>query len=166
VLLRILTWIGAALVLLMPILAWLFPNNGLSALHAAFPGGASDMGSRLPLLVLLMPPYLLVAWGMVQLSGFCTKLARGDHFSHAAAVALKRFGSALIAAAVLLPIGRTAAWAYAIDFANWSNALHGALRPMPILATAMGLILGMIVVVFAAILEQATELAEENARFD
>jgi hypothetical protein len=165
-LLKLLSWVGAALVLLMPLLAWLFPNPGLVAYPGILASGAAgDFAVRLSILLLTMPPYLLVAWGLVQLSGFCTKLARGNHLSRAAAAALKRFGSALVAAAVMLPVTRIAVRAYAIDIAGWSDVLHGMLRPLPILATAMGLIVGLIVIVFAAILEQATVLAEENARF-
>lgn len=160
-LLRALTWLGAALLLLMPTLTWLTRVEAWPGLRGAIPeGGAGD----LVVLALLSPPFVLVAWGLVQLSGFCSKLERGDHFSRAAANALQRFGWALVAAAALLPFSRIAVRAYAMG-GGWDAVALGFFRTMPVLATAMGLILGLIVIVFAAILEQATALAEENARF-
>jgi Protein of unknown function (DUF2975) len=165
VMLRTLTWVGAFLVVLMPTLAWLGPHDSVSVGPTALLAPALDAGTRQLALAILLPPYLVVAWGLVQLSGFCSRLARGDHFSQAATTALKRFGWSLIAAAVLLPPSRLAVRAYVMDTASWWEVLHGMLRTIPVLAVALGLILGLIMIVFAAILAQATELAEENARF-
>jgi hypothetical protein len=114
---------------------------------------------------LIFPPYLCVGWGLVQLSGFCSRLAKGDHFSKAAASAVRRFGWSLVAAAVALPLSRLAANAFVMGSAELPDLFATMLRAMPILATALGLILGLIAVVFASILEQAADLAEENARF-
>jgi hypothetical protein len=165
--LRILTWMGAILVVLMPALAWLGPADGLLATRNALLAASSENGdgNRLLFAALLFPPYVAVAWGLVQLSGFCDRLARGDHFSRAAATALKRFGWSLVAASVLLPVTRLAARAYLSDGTGLWDLVQGLLRTMPLLATALGLIVGLIVIVFASILEQAKALAEENARF-
>jgi DUF2975 family protein len=166
-LLRGLTWVGAVLVLLMPSLMWLAPHAGtLGARNILLvpPLDAGD-GSRPLLLAIVLPPYLVVAWGLVQLSGFCDRLARGDHLSRAAAIALKRFGWSLIASAALLPISRFALCAYLLSPVSGWELVHGLVRPLPVLAMALGLILGLIMIVFAAILEQATALAEESARF-
>jgi len=165
--LRLLTWMGAILVVLMPALAWLGPADGLLATRSALLAATSADGSasRALFAALLFPPYVAVAWGLVQLSGFCSRLAQGDHLSRAAATALKRFGWSLVAASLLLPITRLAARALLTESAGILDLAQGLLRTTPLLATALGLILGLIVVVFAAILEQAKELAEENARF-
>lgn len=48
---------------------------------------------------------------------------------------------------------------------DWFEVLSSAFRLMPVLAAALGLIVGMIVIVFASLLEHARELAEENAAF-
>jgi hypothetical protein len=120
---------------------------------------------RLAVFALLMPPYLATAWGLAQLSGFCARLVRGEQFSRAAAAALKRCGAALIVAAALLPASRLAARCLAQGGMQWDTAVQSLLGIMPILATAFGVIIGLIVIVFAAILEQAAGLAEENARF-
>lgn len=158
--LKVLTWIGAGLLLLMPVLTWLSRSDAWPGFRGNFP--AAGVGDPIVLL-LLSPPFVLVAWGLVQLSGFCSKIERGEQFSRAAAVALQRFGWSLVAASALLPLTRIAVRAYL--FGDWAAVAQSFARTMPVLATAMGLILGLIVIVFAAILEQATALAEENARF-
>jgi hypothetical protein len=167
VILRVLTWIGAVLVVLMPTLMWAGPHDGIEAARGPLLPilRAGDTSQRLAALALFLPPYLIVAWGLIQLSGFCGRLTRGEHFSRAAASALKRFGWSLIGAAALLPLSRVIVWAYVMDGTGWHDLLHAALRTMPLLASALGLLLGSIVIVFASILKQATEIAEENARF-
>lgn len=164
--LRTLTWMGALLVVLMPTLAWLGAPDGVAGAGSGVLAPAleeRDVARHLALAIVL-PPYLAVAWGLVQLSGFCGRLARREHFSRAATTALKRFGWSLIAAAILLPVSRLALRAYVLD-ATWAELAQSMLRTIPVLALALGLILGLIMIVFAAILEQATALAEENARF-
>ncbi len=161
-LLKALTWIGAVLLLLMPSLAWLWRIDAWPGFRNAMP---EQVSGDPVVLILLLLPFATVAWGLIQLSGFCSRLQRGEHFSRAASTALRRFGLALVVGAALLPLTRVLLRAY-LHAGDSSIALaQGYLRALPILATAMGLILGLIVLVFAAILEQATALAEENARF-
>ena len=98
--LRLLTWVAAALVVLIPTYAWIGPGDG--ALAGRSPPLASLLdGSgwhdRLAVLALIFPPYLCVGWGLIQLSSFCGRLAKGEHFSKAASTAVRRFGWSLVA---------------------------------------------------------------------
>jgi hypothetical protein len=166
-LLRALVWIAAVLVILIPTLGWLGPG---------WPGGlqyqpdiatrADRAGTpRLLLFAALIPPYLSAAWGLFQLSGFCSRLSRGEHFSRAASLSLRRFGISLVVAAALLPPSRILARALTQVGPHWEATTQPLLGTTPILAAVFGVVLGLIAVVFAALLEQATRLAEENARF-
>ena len=100
-LLRVLVWIAAVLVILIPTLVWLSPAwQGVLQYQPGMVARADRAGtSRLLLFAALMPPYLSAAWGLFQLSGFCTRLSRGEHFSRAAAISLRRFGISLVIAA-------------------------------------------------------------------
>jgi len=64
----------------------------------------------------------------------------------------------------LLPPSRILARALVQAGSNL-EPMQPLLGVMPILAVVFGVVLGLIAVVFAALLEQATKLAEENARF-
>jgi hypothetical protein len=162
-LLRVLVWIAAVLLILIPTLVWLSPAwQGVLQYQPGMVARADRAGTpRLLLVAALMPPYLSAAWGLFQLSGFCTRLSRGEHFSRAAATSLRRFGISLVLAAALLPPSRILARA----LTQWETTTQPLLGVTPILAVLFGVVLGLIAVVFAALLEQATRLAEENARF-
>ena len=166
-LLRVLVWIAAVLVILIPTLSWLSPAwHGVLQYQPGIVTRADRAGtSRLLLFAALMPPYLSAAWGLFQLSGFCTRLSRGEHFSRAAAVSLRRFGISLVLAAALLPPSRILARALVQAGPNWEPTTQPLLGITPILAVVFGVVLGLIAVVFAALLDKATSLAEENARF-
>lgn len=167
VLLRALTWIAAALVVAMPLAAWVSPDHGAGAPapRALLAELFEDSAGSWIVLALIFPPYLSVSWGLVQLSGFCARLSRGAHFSKAAAASLKRFGWSLVAAALLLPFTRLLAHAYTMQGEGLWELSQAVLRTLPVLASALGLILGLIAIIFAEILNQATDIAEENARF-
>lgn len=149
--LRLLTWAAALLVLAVPVVTM---DSGATRLD------------RHPASVLMgMPPFLIVAWGLVQLSGFYRGVERGEPFTGAAVLALRRFGWALVAAAMLLVPCR--ALALYIDLqplqpGGWI-ALLG--RPQAWIASALGAVVGLIAVVFARVLDRAAEIAEENASF-
>ena len=147
--LRLLTWLAALLVLAVPLLT--------------ARGAAGATAVQAAALAASLPPFLLVAWGMLQLSGFCRHLAEGDHFSLSAAQALRRFGRALVAAAVLLVPCRVVALLLELG-SGWMGSAQ-LWRPGTLLAAALGAVIGLIVIVFARILEEAAELAEENASF-
>jgi hypothetical protein len=154
--LRGLTWAAALLVVVLP---------PLTRSGAGFVAAGGAPGNEPLAIAMLMPPYLVIAWGLIQLSGFCRQLARGAHFSESAARALLRFGWSLTLAACLLPVTRGIAMAVTYQPAN--AAEWGALlwRAPPLLASAIGLVMGLIMIVFAAILRQAKLLADENASF-
>lgn len=150
--LRLLTWLAACLVLAIPALT---SQNNIVA-------GADG---RLIPLVLAMPPFVAVAWGLLQLSSFYNQLAQGRQFTHIAAGGLRRFGWALITAALILLPCRTIALLYDWHGTGLAGIAAALWRPPPLLATALGAIIGLITIVFARILDQATEIAEENASF-
>ena len=165
-LLRVLVWVAAVLVILIPMLGWLSPTwQDITQHQQGMVTRANRAGtSHLLMLAALMPPYLSAAWGLFQLSGFCSRLSRGEHFSRAAAVSLWRFGIFLMLAAALLPPSRILARTL-VQAASNLEPTQPLLGVMPILAVVFGVVLGLIAVVFAALLEQATKLAEDNARF-
>ncbi len=162
-LLRALTWAAALLVVALPPLT----RSGWyqSATRAAGDLPIGTEGPGLLALAVAMPPFLAVAWGLVRLAGFCRQLARGHHFSQSAAHALRGFGWSLVIAASLLPVTRTITLAFTTQVENWRELLTLPWRAPPLLATAIGLIFGLIMIVFATILEQAKQLADENASF-
>jgi hypothetical protein len=166
-LLRVLVWIAAVLVILIPTLGWLSPGwQGVLQLQPAIVIRADRAGTpRSLLFAALVPPYLCAAWGLFQLSGFCARLSRGEHFSRAAAVSLRRFGISLVLAAALLPPSRILARALVQAGPHWEATTQPLLGVTPILAVVFGVVLGLVAVVFAALLDKATNLAEENARF-
>ena len=65
----------------------------------------------------------------------------------------------------MLPPSRILARALILAGPNWEPTTQPLLGVMPILAVVFGVVLGLIAVVFAALLDKATKLAEENARF-
>jgi heme/copper-type cytochrome/quinol oxidase subunit 2 len=76
---------------------------------------------------------------------------------------LRRFGWSLIAASVLLPLTRLVLWLVIAGTAPGpESGLGGVILTMLV---ALGVIFGLVFVVFAAILREASRLAEENAGF-
>jgi hypothetical protein len=159
--LRFLVWLSIALVLLLPTLNWLLPDlpgGPALARHASLAGS-----ERLFAWAIAMPPYLVAAIGLAQLALFCQRLRARGAFTREAAVALSRLGWSLMAAALLLPLSRFALGAYLAPLAEAAG------RPMVgvllLLAIGLGFLFGLVFVVFAAVLREATTLAEENASF-
>ena len=112
----------------------------------------------------LFPPFACVAFGLVQLAGFCGHLAREEHFTRAAARSLARLGWAVIAAAVLLPVTRVVALVWLNAFGVWSLII-AALRLPTLMSVTMGLIFGTIIVIFSALLDKSIRLQDENSSF-
>lgn len=164
--LRALAWLGAILILLRPLLG---QGDGIEALMVAVSRSVAD-GQAGPfaqwlLLAMLLPPFLAVAWGLVQLAHFCGRLAQGEAFSRGAANMLTRIGWSVIAAAVLLPASRLLATAYVGSAQPFWQLLAETVRPGTLLSVTMGLIFGMIIIIFSGLLEKSVEIHEENARF-
>lgn len=162
-LLRLLTWTAAVVVFGLPVLGWsgAMGEPFVSALLRPFPAGLGWMLAAGTLLL----PFAILAGGLIRLSGFCARLAHGAHFSRAASQSLNQFGWATMIAAMLIPATRLAVALAATTPLDLSEAAGVSLRLAPILAACVGALIGAIVVVFAAVLNQATELAEENATF-
>ena len=152
-LLRALVWIAIVLMLLLPSLT----GFGVRL------GPAADMGlaDRTVAGVLAIAPFAVVAIGLGQLLGFCRQLRDRGVFSATAATALGRVGLAMIVGSILLPLSRLGLDVYL-----------GLPRAMAIGRVAVvlelgfiGMMLGIVFVAFAAVLREATRLAEENASF-
>lgn len=161
--LRLLVWLGIVMLAAMPALVWLAsdlaPRWGQAT--ALWTGG-----DRLIALLLTAPPYWMAALGLAQFLGFCRTVAAEAVFTPAAAESLRRFGWALIAAALLLPPSRLGLWAYigfeaVVEASAWGRVNIGQI----ILSSGIGLVIGLAVLVFAGILREATRLADENASF-
>jgi Protein of unknown function (DUF2975) len=163
-LLRVFVWIGIALLLLVPVARWYVPElttgGALARESLAQLGG----GHRFAGLALEYPPFLILALGLGQLLGFCRKLNGRVVFSQAAATALRNFGWSLIAAAIALPVSRTLLWFYIGAVSEGpSPGPFSVLMPGLLLPFAFGIVFGLVFVVFAAVLTEASAIADENA---
>lgn len=160
-LLRVFVWIGIALLLLVPVARWYLPELTNGGALAREPLTQLGGAHRLAGLALEYPPFLILAFGLGQLLGFCRKLSGRVVFSEAAATALRHFGWSLIAAAVALPASRILLWLYSSVAAE--GAAVSVLSPGLLLPFAIGVVFGLVFVVFAAVLSEASAIAEENA---
>ncbi|MGE0715017.1 MAG: DUF2975 domain-containing protein [Alphaproteobacteria bacterium] len=158
-LLVLLAWLGIALLLLLPTLSWLEP----SALPVAG-RGTHPIATRLAAWAAAMPPFIVLALGLGMLARFCRRLDARRPFTPAAAAALRAFGWSLIAASLLLLPSRLAVAAVLADDPLVSGVTAFA-APAPLLAVTLGTIFGLVFVLFAALLTEATRLAEENESF-
>lgn len=132
-----------------------------------------DLGHRVVAWLLAMPPPVVVAFGLRELLGFCRGLRGRGAFTTAAAVALGCMGWTLVGGSVLLPLSRFALALFlrmpgtpglpVRAFAIGCRPVFGAALTLEM--AFIGTVLGLVVVVFAAILRQAARLAEENASF-
>ena len=160
--LRTLVWLGIAMLIVMPSLAWFDPD-----LASRWPQSDFEWTwkNRLAAWALSAPPTLAVAIGLGQLLRFCGRVREQRAFTEAAATALRRFGWAIIVGACILPASRLGLWLYvgAVPTAagTWTRFLFG----QTLLAASIGLTIGLALLVFAALLREATRIAEENASF-
>jgi len=159
-LLRVFVWIGIVLLLLVPVARWYLPELTNGGALAREPLTQLGGAHRLAGLALEYPPFLILAFGLGQLLGFCRKLSGRVVFSEAAATALRNFGWSLIAAAIALPASRFLLWLYSSVAADGAVSV---LTPGLLLPFAIGVVFGLVFVVFAAVLSEASAIAEENA---
>lgn len=160
--LRVLVWLGIVLLVAAPGLNWLDPALAERAPHFA---GVWTVADRLAAWAIAAPPMLVVAVGLGQLLPFCRRVEEERVFTHAAADCIRRFGWAVIAAAVLFPLSRLAIGHYLGGDPTSAVAWWRLAGGQALMATAVGLALGLALLVFGAILREATRLAEENASF-
>lgn len=164
--LRALAWIGAALVVGRPLLGWsdslgLFAT--VSEVHfARVLSGPAPQG--FVLILLMFPPYVSIAWGLVQLAAFCTHIALEQHFTRNAVRMLARLGWAIVAAALLLPMTRLLALAW-IDDLSFGAIFQTVLRLPALMSMMMGAIFGIIIIIFSSLLEKSVQLQDENSSF-
>jgi len=154
-LLRLAALAAVVLLLGIPLLGIAAPEGLLQGL-AFRPVAGLPAGPRLLAGLLLALPFLAAAAGFAALYGFAARLQAAEIFTTAAATALRRLGSLLLAAALLLPPSRLAA--------GWIAGLPLA-GPGVLLGTAAGAAFGLVVLAFAAVLAEARRVAEENAAF-
>jgi len=164
ILLRILLWVGIALLLLTPSINWLPPMDQVSAGLAERPN--LSLSDRLLAWLIAMPPYLAGALGLGQMLSFSNRFRLQRVFTTEAALLLQRFGWCLIAAAITFPLSRFLLGMY---LGLGINGLPTQFLPLiglgGILPAAIALTIGLIFVLFAGILRQAVAMAEENAGF-
>lgn len=145
--LQLLVWLAIAMLLVLPTLKWLEATGGTVAW------------------LLALPPYLAVVLGLGELLRFCRAARHHGVFTKPATRALQRFGWSLIAGSALMPISRLVlAWWLGAGAVEAGRAF-APLGPAVLLAIALGAMFGLVLVVFAAILGEASRLAEENAGF-
>ena len=159
VLMRGLVWLGIVLLLSLPTLSWLEPSLMPGGGHAR---AGLTWGTRLTGWMLVLPPFVILAAGLAQLGVFCRRIGGPRLFSDAAATALHRFGLALMAASLALPVSRLAVSAM---LEGGSFDLRSMTGTPVLLGLALGLLFGVVFVVFAALLREASRLADENERF-
>lgn len=162
--LRRVLWAAILLVVLAPSLGWLVPDIA-RGLPAMLLGGADlPAAHRLIGLAIAMPPFLVVAFGLAQLQAFCRRVGDRRMFSRAAATALRRLGWALLAASLLLPLSRIGLW-WLLGGGAAPQSLGDWMMLLPALVVAIGVTFGLVFILFAAVLDEAARLAEENAGF-
>lgn len=164
-LLQAVAWLGIALLLLLPTLNWIGP--GLTGGVGAEARRALAGSERLLAWLLVMPPYAAVALGLFQVTRFCRTVRQSQVFTTAAVAALHRFGWSLIVGSLLFPISRLAFAVYLAGGA-WpavTAQAGAAVGLLFLLYVAIGVLFGLVLVVFATILGEASRLAEENASF-
>jgi hypothetical protein len=160
--LRLLVWIGIVMLIILPSLVWLDPD-----VKSRWPGDNLEWTplDRIIAASLSLPPMLMAAFGLGRLLAFCRSVREGRVFTEEAADSLRGFGKAVIAAALLLPLSRLAVWAYIgslpIKAAFWGRLVFGQVA----LTSGVGLAVGLALIVFGAILREATRIADENASF-
>lgn len=159
--LRVLVWLGIVLLVILPALPWLDPDVG-----RRWPQSAEwPAGDRLIAWAISAAPMLVIAVGLGQLLAFCRRVREGRLFTEAAVGPLRRFGWTIIAASLFFPVSRIALWSFAGvapgAAALWGRFVFGQL----LLTTGVGLVIGLALLVFAAILREASGIAEENASF-
>lgn len=160
---QLLVWIGITLLGLIPVTVWFDPDLTVRWGQLTVTWTVAD---RLIALALTLPPYVMAALGLAQLLHFCRAAQQDRVFTISAARSLRRFGWALIAAALLLPVSRVSVWFF-IGFETlatapgWGRINIGQIA----LSSGIGLVLGLVLLAFGSILHEATRLAEENASF-
>lgn len=164
-LLQAVAWLGIALLILLPTVNWIGPwltgGGGAEARRAV------ASGDRVLAWLMVIPPYAVVALGLYQVTRFCRTVRHSQVFTVAAVTALRRFGWSLIAGSLLFPVSRLAVVLY-INGGTWPavTAQAGAAVGLQfLLYVAIGVMFGLVLVVFATILGEASRLAEENASF-
>jgi len=124
------------------------------------------MEDRLLGWVISIPPYLVVAVGLAQMTLFSRRLQNQRVFSRVAALALRRFGYSLMIGAALTPLSRLCLTLYQPHILALTRPLFpGVVPPGLLVATALGVTFGLIFVLFASVLDEATRVVEENAGF-
>ncbi|NWH07972.1 MAG: DUF2975 domain-containing protein [Alphaproteobacteria bacterium] len=157
-LLRLLVWIGIALLLLTPAATWL---GGFS--YAGEVAKGLSLGGRFLAYAYAAPPFLFVAAGLAQLLVFCREAKDARVFAEPATRAIRRLGYALLAASAAMPLARLLLWTLIVQPPEAPQ--FKVITFSIVLAIAVSATFGLVCIVFAAILKEASALAEENASF-
>lgn len=129
-----------------------------------------DIGTRLPLdagnqalaAVIIAVPVAVMLWGLINVRALFGEFARGQVFTATAATHLQRFGIAVLAQGALGPITATAL-ALALSLGNPPGQ-----RLLVLTFSSndyVSVIVGGVLIAVAAVMREATRLADENASF-
>ncbi|KPF95789.1 hypothetical protein IP86_18055 [Rhodopseudomonas sp. AAP120] len=129
-----------------------------------------DIGTRLPLdagnqalaAVIIAVPVAVMLWGLINVRALFGEFARGQVFTATAGTYLQRFGIAVLAQGALGPITATAL-ALALSLGNPPGQ-----RLLVLTFSSndyVSVIVGGVLIAVAAVMREATRLADENASF-
>ncbi|WP_420134929.1 DUF2975 domain-containing protein [Rhodopseudomonas sp.] len=160
------TTIGIVLIVALIAAAFLVPSWTRNLLLTKL----GEIGARLPLdsgnqalaAVIIAVPVVVMLWGLVNVRALFAEFARGRVFTAAAATHLQRFGIAVLAQGLLGPVTATAL-ALALSLSNPAG------QRMLVLTFSsndyVSVIVGGVLIAVAAVMREATRLADENASF-
>ncbi|MCG6205487.1 DUF2975 domain-containing protein [Rhodopseudomonas sp. HC1] len=129
-----------------------------------------DVGARLPLdagnqalaAIIIAVPVAVLVWGLLNVRALFGDFARGRVFTAATATHLQRFGIAVAAQGALGPVTATAL-ALVLSLGNPPD------QRMLVLTFSsndyISVIVGGVLIAVAAVMREATRLADENASF-
>ncbi|MFC0241081.1 DUF2975 domain-containing protein [Rhodopseudomonas telluris] len=129
-----------------------------------------EIGARLPLdagnqalaAIIIAVPVAVMLWGLINVRTLFGEFARGHVFTATAASHLQRFGIAVLAQGLLGPVTATAL-ALALSLSNPAG------QRMLVLTFSsndyVSVIVGGVLIAVAAVMREATRLADENASF-
>ncbi|WP_022720948.1 DUF2975 domain-containing protein [Rhodopseudomonas sp. B29] len=121
-----------------------------------------DAGNQAVAAIIIAVPVVVMLWGLLNVRALFGEFARGRVFTAAAASHLKRFGIAVLAQGALGPLTATAL-ALALSLGNPAG------KRLLVLTFSsndyVSVIVGGVLIAVAAVMREATRIADENASF-
>lgn len=159
---RLSSWVGIAVLIVIPALVWLDPSVGDRWPDRIEPW---TWDQRLAAWAFTAVPPALLAFGLAGLTRFCRGIDRETPLTRRAASAIGDFARGVTRASLTFPFSRLGVWWIAgglpIGRAEWGRLFFGPIM----MSTVIGLVIGLTLTLFSLVLVKAAEVAEENARF-